>query len=86
VTGFGTIPDCIGLDHDDFIDPGAEIEISFERLGTLRCRFAEPVGKLLPSRWPLRPAPQKFHDQYAGDGTCGCCGIPIETSAHWRQT
>jgi hypothetical protein len=61
--GFGTIPDCIGLDHDDFIGPGAEIEISFERLGTLRCHFAEPAGKLLPSRRPLRPALQKFHDQ-----------------------
>jgi len=61
VMGFGTIPDCTGLDHDDFIDPGAEIEIGFERLGTLRCRFAEPTRQLLPSRWPLRPALQKFH-------------------------
>ena len=61
VIGFGTIPDCTGLDHDDFVDPGAEIEIRFEGLGTLRCRFAEPTGKLLPSRWPLRPALQKFH-------------------------
>jgi 2-keto-4-pentenoate hydratase/2-oxohepta-3-ene-1,7-dioic acid hydratase in catechol pathway len=60
--GFGTIPDCTGCDHDDFIDPGAEIEISFERLGTLRCRFAEPARKLLPSRWPLRPSLQQFHD------------------------
>jgi 2-keto-4-pentenoate hydratase/2-oxohepta-3-ene-1,7-dioic acid hydratase in catechol pathway len=63
VMGFGTIPDCTGLDHDDFIDPGAEIEISFDRLGSLRCRFAEPVRPLLPSRWPLRPALQKFHGQ-----------------------
>ena len=62
VMGFGTIPDCTGLDLDDFIDPGAEIAISFERLGTLRCRFAEPARKLLPSRWPLRPALQKFHE------------------------
>lgn len=61
VMGFGTIPDCTGLDHDDFVDPGAEIEISFERLGTLRCRLAEPAGKLLPSRWPLRPALRRFH-------------------------
>ena len=61
VLGFGTIPDCTGLDHDDFIDPGAEIEITFERLGTLRCRFAEPAGKLLPSRWPVRPQMQKYH-------------------------
>jgi len=61
VMGFGTIPDCTGCDHDDFLDPGAEIEITFERLGTLRCRFAEPTGKLLPSRWPVREPLQKYH-------------------------
>ena len=61
VIGFGTIPDCTGLDHDDFINPGADIEISFERLGTLRCRFAEPAGKLLPSHWPVRPQLRKYH-------------------------
>jgi 2-keto-4-pentenoate hydratase/2-oxohepta-3-ene-1,7-dioic acid hydratase in catechol pathway len=61
VMGFGTIPDCTGLDHDDFIDPGAEIQITFERLGTLRCRFAEPTGKLLPSRWPVREPLEKYH-------------------------
>jgi len=61
VMGFGTIPDCTGLDHDDFIDPGAEIQITFERLGTLRCRFAEPTGKLLPSRWPVREPLKKYH-------------------------
>jgi 2-keto-4-pentenoate hydratase/2-oxohepta-3-ene-1,7-dioic acid hydratase in catechol pathway len=60
VMGFGTIPDCTGCDHDDFIDPGAEIEITMERLGTLRCRFAEPKGQLLPSRWPLRQPLQKY--------------------------
>jgi len=61
VMGFGTIPDCTGLDHDNFINPGDEIQITFERLGTLHCRFAEPKGKLLPSRWPLREPLQKFH-------------------------
>jgi 2-keto-4-pentenoate hydratase/2-oxohepta-3-ene-1,7-dioic acid hydratase in catechol pathway len=61
VMGFGTIPDCTGCDHDNFIDPGSEIEITFERLGTLRCRFAEPTGKLLPSRWPVRETLQKYH-------------------------
>jgi 2-keto-4-pentenoate hydratase/2-oxohepta-3-ene-1,7-dioic acid hydratase in catechol pathway len=60
VMGMGTIPDCTGMDHDDFLDPGAEITISIERLGTLHCRFAEPK-RLLPSRWPLRPALQKYH-------------------------
>jgi 2-keto-4-pentenoate hydratase/2-oxohepta-3-ene-1,7-dioic acid hydratase in catechol pathway len=61
VMGFGTIPECTGLDHDNFIDPGADIEITFERLGTLRCHFAEPEGKLLPSRWPVREPLQKYH-------------------------
>jgi len=61
VMGFGTIPDCTGCDHDDFIDPGADIQITIERLGTLRCRFAEPTGKLLPSRWPVRGPLQKYH-------------------------
>jgi 2-keto-4-pentenoate hydratase/2-oxohepta-3-ene-1,7-dioic acid hydratase in catechol pathway len=61
VMGFGTIPECTGCDHDDFIDPGAEIQITFEQLGTLRCRFAEPTGKLLPSRWPVREPLQKYH-------------------------
>jgi len=61
VVGFGTIPDCTGCDHDDFIDPGAEIQITFERLGTLRCCFAEPRGKLLPSRWPVREPLRKYH-------------------------
>jgi hypothetical protein len=62
VVGFGTIPDCTGSDHDNFIDPGADIQITFERLGTLRCRFAEPTGKLLPSRWPVREPLQKYHE------------------------
>jgi 2-keto-4-pentenoate hydratase/2-oxohepta-3-ene-1,7-dioic acid hydratase in catechol pathway len=61
VMGFGTIPDCTGCVHDDFIDPGAEIQVTFERLGTLRCRFAEPTCRLLPSRWPVRPPMQKYH-------------------------
>ncbi len=33
----------------------AEIEIRFERLGSLRCRFAEPARKL------LRPALERYH-------------------------
>jgi 2-keto-4-pentenoate hydratase/2-oxohepta-3-ene-1,7-dioic acid hydratase in catechol pathway len=66
VMGFGTIPDCTGLDHDDFLDPGAEVEITFERLGTLRCRLAEPAGKLLPSRWLVRPSVLKYHEGPAG--------------------
>jgi hypothetical protein len=40
--------------------PGAEIQITFERLGTLHCRFAEPHGKLLLSRWLVRVCLQKY--------------------------
>lgn len=61
VMGLGTIPDCTGCDHDDFIDPGSDIEIRFERLGVLRCRFAQPAGRLLPSRWPVRQTLQRYH-------------------------
>jgi len=60
VVGMGTIPDCTGCDHDDFVDPGSSITISIERLGALQCTFAKPTQKLLPSRWPLRSALQKF--------------------------
>jgi 2-keto-4-pentenoate hydratase/2-oxohepta-3-ene-1,7-dioic acid hydratase in catechol pathway len=60
VIGMGTIPDCTGLDHDDFVDPGAEIAITFARLGTLSCRFAEPAGRLQPSRWRLRKVMEKY--------------------------
>ncbi|AMV32440.1 Ureidoglycolate lyase [Pirellula sp. SH-Sr6A] len=61
VMGFGTIPDCTGCDHDDFIDPGSDLRVTIERLGTLRCRFEEPKGKLLPSRWPVREPLRKYH-------------------------
>lgn len=61
VIGFGTIPDCTGLDLDDFLNPGDEVEIKFERLGSLRCRFGTPSEPLLPSRWPVRPELEPHH-------------------------
>jgi hypothetical protein len=33
--GCRLIPDCTGLDHGDLVDPGAEIQIRFERLRSL---------------------------------------------------
>lgn len=63
VMGFGTIPDCTGCDHDDFIDPETDIQITIEKLGTLHCRFAAPQGRLLPSRWPIRASLRKYHQE-----------------------
>ena len=62
VMGFGTIPDCTGLDHGDFLNPGAQIEIEFERLGTLTCTFEQPQA-LLRSRWPVRPSLLRYHER-----------------------
>lgn len=58
VMGMGTIPDCTGMDVDDFIEPGVDIEIEFDKLGILRTHFAKPQRPLLPSRWPARAALQ----------------------------
>ena len=49
-----------GILVDGFIDPSSDIEITFERIGTLRCRFEEPQGILQTSRWPVRQALQKY--------------------------
>lgn len=54
VVGMGTIPDCCGLDRDEWVLPGDEVAITFERLGTLRQKIGEPTGKPR-SRWPERP-------------------------------
>lgn len=54
VMGMGTIPDCTGMDHGDFLKPGDEIAIHIDRLGTLQTRFALPKRAPLPSRWPAR--------------------------------
>lgn len=77
VMGFGTIPDCTGLDHGDFIDPGAEIEIGIEKLGTLRCHFEEPQG-LLPSRWPVRPSLLKYQRPGAPASATGRFPMKLE--------
>jgi len=62
VVGFGTVSDTTALDHDGpWIDPGSDIEITIEKLGTIRCRFAKPEQPLYPSRWALRPELEPYH-------------------------
>jgi len=54
VIGLGTIPDCTGLDNDLLINPSEKIEITFDKLGTLRQNTPEIVTNLEPSRWGNR--------------------------------
>lgn len=55
VIGMGTIPDCTGLDHDQWLHPGDAVAIRFEELGTLRQRIPPAPPDLAPSRWRERP-------------------------------
>jgi hypothetical protein len=57
----GTIPDCTGLDNDLWIKPGEKIEITFDKLGTLRQNTPEYLGKIEPSRWGNREELRKFY-------------------------
>jgi 2-keto-4-pentenoate hydratase/2-oxohepta-3-ene-1,7-dioic acid hydratase in catechol pathway len=61
VIGMGTIPDCTGLDNDLWIKPGEKIEITFDKLGTLRQNTPEYLGKIEPSRWGNREELRKFY-------------------------
>ena len=61
VIGLGTIPDCTGLDNDLWIKPGEKIEITFDKLGTLRQNTPEDLGKIEPSRWGNREELRKFY-------------------------
>ena len=61
VIGMGTIPDCTGLDNDLWIKPGEKIEITFDKLGTLRQNTPENPGKIEPSHWGNREELSKFY-------------------------
>lgn len=53
VIGFGTIPDCCGLDRDEWIRPGETIAITIEGLGTLKQIVGMPTAPL-PTHWRRR--------------------------------
>lgn len=61
VIGMGTIPDCTGLDNDLWINPGEKIEIFFDRLGILRQKMPETLGKMEKSRWGNRKELKAFY-------------------------
>jgi len=51
--GMGTIPDCTGLDRDQWLRPGDRICISFERMGTLHQNIPDKIS-IQESRWKKR--------------------------------
>lgn len=53
VVGMGTVPDTCGLDRDEWLEPGADVAITFERIGTLRQRLGAPAA-LPRTRWSPR--------------------------------
>ena len=54
VIGMGTIPYCCGLDRDEWLEPGDFVQITFEKLGTLRHPIPKDIGPLKPTRWKPR--------------------------------
>jgi len=54
IVGMGTVPGCCGLDRDEWLLPGELIEITFERLGTLRQLILSSIALSGPSRWGKR--------------------------------
>ena len=53
VIGMGTVPDTCGLDRDEWLEPGDEVSITFEGIGTLRQRLGVP-DSMPRTRWHPR--------------------------------
>jgi len=60
VIGMGTVPDCTGLDNDLWLHPGDAVQITFDRIGTLRQQLPSSLPPLETSRWPARPELVQF--------------------------
>lgn len=55
VIGLGTVPDCCGLDQDDWPLPGETAELRFERIGSLAQTMGRPESLPAATRWRRRP-------------------------------
>jgi len=51
VFGMGTVTGCCGLEHDLWLEPGDEVRISIEKLGTLRQWAPKKAVNRNRSRW-----------------------------------
>lgn len=60
IIGMGTVPDCTGLDNDQWLYPGDTIAISFQNLGTLRQQVPDTI-LITRSRWKNRRELESFY-------------------------
>jgi len=63
IIGMGTIPFCCGLDNNLWINPGEEIRITFDSIGTLIQHYPSTLPKLGKSRWAERDELKNFIEQ-----------------------
>ena len=61
IIGMGTIPDCCGLDNNQWLLPGDTVEISMEGLGTLKQFVPRELNPLQSSRWKNRESLSEFY-------------------------
>lgn len=61
IIGMGTIPGCCGLDNNQWLLPGDELEISIEGLGTLKQFVPKELNALESSRWKNREELRAFY-------------------------
>jgi len=60
IIGMGTIPDCCCLEQDKWLLPAETIEISFEKLGTLKQFIPAEIEIVGKTRWKQRPELKQF--------------------------
>lgn len=61
IIGMGTIPGCCGLDNNQWLLPGDQVEISIKGLGTLRQFVPNELPSLESSRWENRKELAAFY-------------------------
>jgi 2-keto-4-pentenoate hydratase/2-oxohepta-3-ene-1,7-dioic acid hydratase in catechol pathway len=61
ILGMGTVPGCCGLERNEWLLPGEKIQITFEKIGTLRQIIPLPEGKLEKPKWRKRPELEKYY-------------------------
>lgn len=54
LVGFGTVPNCCGLERDTWIRPGDSVTIEFEKLGSLTQKIPTEVTLPKECRWDVR--------------------------------